>query len=77
MPSIYQVSLKIVELLVNIPFIDTSAYTGTNLNWLKYLYLLIFSGEKPEICQWCGKGFNAKKTLKNHERLHTGILILT
>ena len=29
-------------------------------------------GEKPEICQWCGKGFNAKKTLKNHERLHTG-----
>ena len=32
-------------------------------------------GEKPEICQWCGKGFNAKKTLKNHERLHTGILI--
>ena len=30
------------------------------------------TGEKPEICAGCGKGFNAKKTLKNHERLHTG-----
>jgi len=29
-------------------------------------------GEKPEICQWCGSGFNCKKTLKDHERLHTG-----
>jgi len=28
--------------------------------------------ERPEVCQWCGKGFKARKTLRNHERLHTG-----
>jgi len=32
----------------------------------------IHTDEKPEICQWCGKGFRHKKTLKHHEMLHTG-----
>ena len=35
--------------------------------------MFCIKGEKPEICQWCGKGFNGKATLRNHERLHTGI----
>ena len=30
------------------------------------------TGEKPEICQWCGQGFSSKRTRENHERLHTG-----
>ena len=40
---------------------------------LQNVHRNICAGEKPEICQWCGKGFNAKKTLRNHERLHTGM----
>ena len=30
------------------------------------------TGEKPEICQWCGKGFSMPNTRIAHERLHTG-----
>ena len=30
------------------------------------------TGEKPEICQWCGKGFAMVNTRIAHERLHTG-----
>ena len=30
------------------------------------------TGEKPEICKFCGQGFKQKRTRENHERLHTG-----
>ena len=30
------------------------------------------TGEKPEMCKWCGMKFSNKSTLVNHERLHTG-----
>jgi len=30
------------------------------------------TGEKPEICSFCGKGFSARGTLEAHKRTHTG-----
>jgi len=31
------------------------------------------TGERPEICTFCGMTFKQKKALQNHERLHTGV----
>jgi len=35
-------------------------------------HLMIHTGEKDQVCKFCGRKFTARKTLANHERLHMG-----
>lgn len=36
------------------------------------IYTFLFTGEKPHVCDVCGKGFSTSSSLNTHRRIHSG-----
>lgn len=45
--------------------------TVLEANYLSMMF--VFQGEKPYMCENCGKSFASKEYLKHHARIHSGL----